>query len=456
MHEIQWAELVEEAESLFAELFPICRSITGDGVRQTLGRLNEIVEFDIKEIPSHTVCYDWVVPEEWNISGAYIQDSEGNKVVDFAGNNLHLVSYSIPVDKTMSFNELDGHLHYLPNMPNAIPYRTSYYDREWGFCLTYDQYRQLDRDAEYRVVIDSKLSDGSLTYGEGLIEGDSGEEYLVSTYCCHPSLANDNLSGPILWALLLRELKSMDTRNSYRFVIVPETIGAIAYLAQNEEVMKRITGAFIPTSVAGPGEFGYKQSFLENHLVDRVVRRTFEELNLPYIEYPFDINGSDEAHYSAPYFRIPVGTICKSKYYEYDYYHTSLDNLEFVSAENLVETFKLYLLAIEKLEINFTYQSLNPYSEAMFGKRGLYPKVGGHIKQSAVSRDIPHSEREYRILTDKSIYGNELDAMRWLMFYSDGDTPILDIAERTKIPMRQLYETAVKLEEYGLLENQKA
>ena len=255
-------------------------------------------------------------------------------------------------------------------------------------------------------------------------------------------MANDNLSGPILWTFLLRELRAIQPQHSYRFIIVPETIGAIAYLSQNEEAMKRIAGGFIPTTVAGPGDFGYKQSFLGNHLIDRVVRRTFAELNLPYIEYPFDVNGSDEVHYSSPYFRIPVGTICKSKYYEYDYYHTSLDNLEFVSADYLMDSLKLYLLAIEKLEINSTYRSLSPHSEAMFGKRGLYPKVGGHIKQSAASKEISHSEREYRISTDQSIYGNELDAMRWLLFYGAGDTSSLDIAERTKIPMRQLFDTA--------------
>ena len=455
LHEVPWDDLIKEAESLFTELFPICRSITGNGVRTTLARLSEVAKFEIKEIPSNTVCYDWVVPPEWNIAKAYIKDSTGKKIVDFAENNLHLVSYSVPINETMSFGELEKHLHYLPDMPNAIPYRTSYYDRDWGFCLTYDQFQRLNRSQQYEVLIDSSLTDGSLTYGEAIIEGQTDQEFLISTYCCHPSMANDNLSGPILWALMLRELKSMNLRHSYRFIIVPETIGAIAYLAQNEKAMKQVTGAFIPTTVAGPGKFGFKQSFLGKHLIDRVVRMTFEELNVPLIEYPFDISGSDEAHYSAPFFRIPVGTICKSKYYEYDYYHTSLDNLEFVSAENLIETPKLYLLAIEKLEINSAYKSLSPYSEAMFGKRGLYPKVGGHIKQKALSMDVPHSEREYRISTDKSIYGNELDAMRWLMFYSDGDTSILDIAERSKIPMRQLYETALKLEEHELLENQK-
>ena len=452
---VRWDSLITEAEGLLEELFPICRSITGDGVRKTLARLAEVAEFDIKEIPSNTVCYDWVVPPEWNITAAYVKDSSGSKIIDFAENNLHLVSYSVPIRETMTYSKLEKHLHYLPEMPNAIPYRTSYYDRDWGFCLPYEQFQRLDKTADYEVVIDSSLTEGSMTYGEAFIQGQTNQEFLISTYCCHPSLANDNLTGPILWTLMLRELRTLQPLHSYRFIIVPETIGAIAYLAQNEEAMKALAGAFIPTTVAGPDGFGYKQSFLGDHLIDRVVRRTYEELDLAYTEYPFDINGSDEAHYSSPYFRIPVGTICKSKYYEYDNYHTSLDNLDFVSAEFLVDSLKLYLLAIEKLEINSTFRSLNPYSEAMFGKRGLYPKLGGHIKQKAVSKNIPHSDRQYKISTDQSMYGNELDAMRWLMFYGDGNTPILDISEHTKIPVRQLFETAKNLEAHGLLKNER-
>lgn len=453
LQEIAERTLIEDADKLFHELFPICRSITGNGVRRTLQRLNQVTAFDVKEIPSNTVCYDWVIPPEWNISDAFVKDSEGKKVIDFFENNLHVLNYSIPVSKKIPFYELDKHLHYLPEMPGAIPYRTSYYNREWGFCLTYDQYQQLDKNSEYEVVIDSNLSTGSLTYGEGRIEGHSDKEYLISTYCCHPSLANDNLSGMILWALLFRELKSKKTKHSYRFVIVPETIGAIAYLSKNEESMKKSDGGFIVTTVAGPGMFGYKETYKQNHLIDRVVKRTFEELDIPYKLYPFDINGSDESHYSAPYFRIPVCTICKDKYYEYEEYHTSMDNLNFVRADYLVESLKLYLLAIEKLEIDSTYNSLNPYCEPMLGKRNLYPKIGGHIKQKASNFMKSHWEREYNISTDDSISGNELDAISWLMFFSDGTQSLLDVSEKTKIPMKQLYEISKKLENHKLLVN---
>ena len=448
-----WDDYVREVDDLFQRLFPICRSITGNGVRETLLRLQEMAPFEIREIPSGTVCYDWVVPEEWNIRAGFIEDSKGRRIIDFDENNLHVVNYSVPVDKQVSFQELEQHIHYLPDLPQAIPYRTTYYNRNWGFCLSHEQYQQLNRNEQYHVFIDSTLEAGSLTYGETIIQGTSGQEFLISTYCCHPSLANDNLSGQILWALLLRELQTRKTRHSYRFIIVPETIGAIAYLSQNEESMQRTAGGFIPTTVAGPGQFGYKKTFLGNHLIDRVVRQTFRELNIQYIEYPFDINGSDEAHYSAPFFRIPIGTISKDKCYEYDFYHTSLDNLDFVSAANLVESFKLYLLAIEKLEMNNVYESLNPYSEPMLGKRGLYPEVGGSIKQPAMDFERDHLEREYRITTDDIIYGNELDTIRWLMFYSDGSNSLLDIAEKTSLPMRQLLEVASKLVDEGLLKS---
>jgi aminopeptidase-like protein len=445
--------LVDESQSLLERLFPICRSLTGDGVRRTLAILREVADFDVKEIASGKPVYDWIVPDEWNIHGGYLETTSGRRIVDFDDNNLHVVNYSIPVDKVLSFAELESHLHTLPDLPEAIPYRTTYYDRQWGFCLTHRQFMQLDRQADYHVCIDATLKPGRLTYGEVMLEGETGTEYLISTYCCHPSLANDNLSGMVLWALMLRELQRRDRRrNTYRFIIVPETIGAIAYLNLHEAEMKRIAGGFIPTTVAGPGPFGFKHTFLGDHLIDRVVAQTFSEIGLDYVSYPFDVNGSDEAHYSAPYFRIPIGTISKDKYYEYDYYHTSLDNLDFIRADNLVESLKLYLSAIDKLELNRTYRSLYPYSEPMLGKRGLYPRTGGTIKQRAVDLNKGHLERAYTISGKSVIYGNELDAIRWLMFYGDGEHSLLDIAEATALPMRQLHETAEMLCGHGLMQ----
>lgn len=448
---LDWDALTAEADELLAELFPLPRSLTGEGVRATLHRLQKVAPFDLIEIPSGTQVYDWEVPEEWNIRGGYLETEDGERVVDFDDLNLHVVGYSTPIDEILSWQELEPHLHTLPDLPEAVPYRTSYYDRDWGFCLSHHTYLGLDRDKRYRAVIDTELKAGSMTLGEARIEGESGHEFLVSAYCCHPSLANDSLSGVVLWAMLLRELQSRPTRHAYRFVILPETIGAIAYLALHEEEMKRVRGGFIPTTLAGPGPFGYKRTFRGESVVDRAVRRTFAEQDIDYIEYPFDINGSDEKQYSAPAFRIPVGTISKSKYYEYQEYHTSLDNLEFIEPKYLIDSLKLYLLSIEKLELDLTYRSLSPHSEPMFGKRGLYPRLGGSIKQRAADLQREHHEREYAIEIDTSIYGNALDALRWTMFYSDGNTSLLDLAEKVAMPVRQLYESAETLQEHGLL-----
>jgi aminopeptidase-like protein len=446
-----WNAYTQQADDFFHRLFPICRSITGDGLRETLRALNEYTPFEVNEVLSGTQCYDWIIPDEWNVRDAFIADSTGRRVIDFKVNNVHLVNYSIPFEGMLTFDELAPHLYTLPDLPNAIPYRTTYYNRTWGFCLTHEQWQQLDRTEHYHVVVDTTLAPGSLTYGEARLHGTSGDEYLISTYCCHPSLANDNLSGPILWTLLLNELRQHQLLNSYRFVIIPETIGAIAYIAHNEDALKTMQGGFIPTTVAGPGPFGFKQTWRGDSVIDRVVRLTFKELGLEFIPYPFDVNGSDERQYSTPGLRLPVGTIAKDKYYEYSYYHTSLDNLDFVSATNLVETLKLYVMAIEKLEWNRTYRSRNPIGEPMLGKRGLYPKVGGAIKQKAASTTA-HGERQYTVDAGNIMYGNELDAIRWLMFYADGQTPLLDIAEQTDLPMQQLHEVAEKLVAGGLLE----
>jgi len=444
--------MIKESEIILKKLFPICRSITGNGVRQMLSILKkEVTDFDIKEIPSGTVCYDWVVPDEWNISDAYIADSSGKKIIDYKKNNLHIVNYSVPVNQTMKFDELKKHLYFLPDMPNAIPYRTSYYKRTWGFCLSYNQLKEMDKKAKYHVFIDSALRPASLTYGEKIIKGTSGKEFLFSTYCCHPSLANDNLSGQVLWSFLLRQLKAKKLRHSYRFVILPETIGAIAYLSKNETKMKKISGGYVITSVAGPGKYGYKYTYLGNHLIDKAVENTFKDLKIKYIPYPFDILGSDERHYSSPFFRIPIGTICKDKYYEYDCYHTSLDNLDFISAKNLIKTLDIYSKVIDRLEMDLTFKSLCPYCEPNLGKRGLYPEIGGSIKQKAADFKKKHHDRKYQISQKENIKGNKLDIIRWLLFYSDGKTSLFDIYHKTGFQIEQLYEVAEELRRHNLL-----
>lgn len=449
---INEAETVAQAGSLLASLFPLCRSITGDGLRQTLHQLQRVAPFDLHEVPSGTTCYDWTVPDEWNVRDAYVADASGRRLIDFQKNNLHLVNYSEPFNGTLTFDELRPHLHSLPDLPEAIPYRTSYYHRTWGFCLSHHQLESLDRQGRYTVSIDATLAPGSLTYGETVLQGDSRQEFIISTYACHPSLGNDNLSGIVLWLLLLQEMRRLSHRHTYHFVIVPETIGALVYLSRNEKNARNLQGGYVLSTVAGPGKFGYKRSFLGDALVDRTVRQTFRELDLEYIEYPFDVNGSDERQYSSPAFRIPIGTICKDKYYEYPYYHTSLDNLDFIRAEALVQTLKLYLLAIEKLEQDRTYLSKMPYGEPMLGKRGLYPSIGGGIKQAAADASTHHSQRAYAVDDENILYGNELDAIRWLMFHSDGHTSLLEIAEQTGLPMRQLSEVAAKLVQNRMIE----
>lgn len=446
-----WEALTAQADELLHRLFPICRSITGDGLRQTLELLGEVTPFDLQEVPSGSACYDWVVPDEWNVRDAFVADSRGRRVIDFQAHNLHLVNYSIPFEGNLTFDELKAHLYTLPKAPQAIPYRTAYYNRTWGFCLTQEQLEALDRDDTYHVVVETTLAPGALTYGEALLPGSSGQEFLVSTYACHPSLANDNLSGIVLWTLLLRDLRQQSLRHSYRFVIAPETIGALAYISRNEAAVRALTGGFVVTSVAGPSPFGYKPTWRGDSLIDRAVRLTFKERNLEPTPYPFIIHGSDERQYSSPGLRIPVGTICKDKYSAYDNYHTSLDNLDFISASNLVETLKLYWLTIEKLEQNRIYRSLNPIGEPMLGKRGLYPQVGGSIMQKAADA-ISHPEPRNRAEDENVLDEKELSAILWVLFYADGQTPLLEVAEKTGLPMHQLSEVAEKLTQHRLLE----
>ena len=376
--EINKKKLIDETDLILKNLFPICRSITGKGLRKTLNKLKKITDFDILEIPSNEKHYDWEVPDEWNINDAYIEDSKGQKVISFQDSNLHVMSYSTAVNSELNFNQLEPHLYTLPSLPDAIPYKTSYYNKSWGFCLTHNQLKNLDKNDTYRVFIDSSFSKGSLSMGEKKILGNckNAKNYLFTTYPCHPSLGNDNLSGIVLWALLLREMKKVKLRNNYRFVIHPETIGAVTYLSMNESEMLNIEGGFVITTVAGPGQIGFKKTFKHDSIIDIVTELTLKEKNIDYKKYFFDADaGSDERQYSSQFFNIPMATISKDQYFEYDYYHTSLDNLDFISGKFLVETLDLYIDVINKLERNFNYRSQNPKCEPMLGKRNLYPKT---------------------------------------------------------------------------------
>jgi len=424
-----------ELNSYLERLFPIIRSITGDGNRETLKILQKLIPLKILEYSSGQKVYDWTIPKEWNIKNAWIKNSKGDKIVDFQISNLHIVNYSTPVHKNISLNELKPHLHYLENLPDAIPYRTSYYNESWGFCVTYNQYKELfSKDEDYEVFIDSEIKDGSLSIGELLIKGQSRKEYLLSCYICHPSMANDSLSGVIITAMLGRELlkKQNSLEYSYRIIFVPETIGAITYCANNEKSIKKIDTGLVITTCGGLGDFGYKQSWDKDNFINSMVEDVFNENNLNFLTYPFDIHGSDERQYSSQGFKVNCTTISKDKYYEYKGYHTSLDNLDFVKPENLNKTLDLYLQLINKMDKNITYKNLQPNCEIMLSKHGLYPKTGGNF--------LPNSDL------------STLDIILWSLFYMDGTISLYEISKKLKVDIGLVYNEAKKLEKAQIIE----
>jgi aminopeptidase-like protein len=429
--------LADEIGQYLKRLFPVTRSITGSGNRETLRILHEIVPLEIKEYSSGTVVYDWIIPDEWHVRDAWIKDSTGNKLVDFKINNVHLVSYSEPVNKSISFDALTkGHLHYHKEIPEAIPYRTSYYRRDWGFCVTQAQYEALQAaEGLLEVYIDSEFySQGSLTIAELLIPGELEEEILISTYNCHPSLANDNLSGTVMTAFLARELlEQKNLKRSYRIIWVPETIGAIAYCAKNEAAMKKIQSGLVVTTVGGPGPFGYKQSFDSLHSINVIIETVFKDEGIDGVTYPFDIHGSDERQYSSLGFRINTASITKDRYYEYPYYHTSLDNLDFVKPQQIVESLLLHLKVLDKLNHELVFQSNYPNCEVMLSKHDLYPKTGGAQLPSA---------KAY----------TELDLILWLLWLADGKNGLYGIARKLEVSVETLNTIARKLVEKQVLQ----
>lgn len=427
-------DYTKEIDVYLKKLFPITRSITGQGNRETLKILQEIVPLDILEYPSFQEVYDWTIPKEWNIKDAWIKNSKGEKIIDFQVSNLHVVSYSTPIHKTLKLNELKEHLHYLEDLSDAIPYRTSYYNENWGFCLSYKQYKEFfNEDEEYEVFIDSSLEKGSLSLGELLIKGKSEKEYLLSCYICHPSMANDSLSGVITTAFIAKELLSIqhELEYSYRIVFVPETIGAITYCANNEKVMKNIDNGLVLTTCGGMGRYGYKQSWQSDNFINQMIEDIFKEENIDFVTYPFDIHGSDERQYSSQGFKINCATISKDRYYEYDYYHTSLDNLEFVTPQNLNSIFNLYLKLINKMDKNIIYQNLYPNCEVMLSKHDLYPKTGGAL--------LPNSNV------------SALDIILWSLYYLDGKTSLYDISKKLEVDISIVYKEVKKLENKKIL-----
>jgi aminopeptidase-like protein len=427
--------MIDQIDNYLGRLFPISRSITGDGNRETLKTLQEIVPLRITEYSAGEKVYDWTIPDEWNPKEAWLKLSDGTKIADFSECNVHLVGYSQPINRFMSFDELRSHLHVHPTIPEAIPYRTSYYNKDWGFCVTRSQFESLASEKnDIHVLIDADIdSDGGLTIGDLVIEGTSAQEILISTYICHPSLANDNLSGLLLSAFLAKYiLENISNYYTYRFVWVPETIGAIAYCAKNEEIIKNIEIALVVTTVGGPGGFGYKQSIDPNHRLNKLIRRVFEENNIEYVEYPFDINGSDERQYSSQGFGINAASITKDKYYQYDYYHSSKDDLSFVKPNHISESLDLYCQLIQLLDGEVYYRNEVPFCEVMLSKHDLYPAMGGS-----------------RLPVGSSL--TELDLIRWVLLLSDGSTSTASIAEKLNVNLDTISRISVELNSKRIL-----
>jgi aminopeptidase-like protein len=412
--------------ALVRELYPICRSITGDGVRQTLARLQQEIPLQVHEVPSGTQVFDWTVPREWNIRDAYVKNSRGERVIDFRRHTLHVVSYSVPVRARMSLAALRPHLHTLPGQPDLIPYRTSYYRESWGFCLPHRQLEELPED-DYEVCIDSTLEPGHLTYGECLLPGASDDEVLVSCHTCHPSLCNDNLSGIAVATFLARHLAQAPRHHSYRFLFIPGTIGSITWLSRNEEQVKAIRHGLVLTCVGDRAGFTYKASRRGDAAIDAAVRHVLRHVPGQHATLDFSPYGYDERQYCSPGFDLPVGCLMRSHHGQFAEYHTSADDATFVDAGQLAGTLAMLLSVVRVLEHDRRYRNLNPKCEPQLGKRGLYGATGG-----TGIRDLEM-------------------ALLWVLNLSDGRSSLLDIAERAGLPFDRIHEAALLLLRHDLL-----
>jgi aminopeptidase-like protein len=417
----------EEMIRFIADLYPICRSITGDGVRETLRRVQRRIPIEIHEVPSGTKVFDWTVPREWNIRDAWIKDPRGEKVVDFQRLNLHVLNYSVPVHAKLPLSELKPHLFTLPDQPDLVPYRTSYYKESWGFCLAHNQLLGME-DGEYEVLIDSTLADGSLTYGELHLPGETAQEILISCHVCHPSLCNDNLSGLAVCTFLAEALARIPRRLSYRFLFIPGTIGSITWLALNEEKTKNIVGGLVAANLGDPGNFHYKKSRYGFGDVDRAVLQVLDASGETHSVEDFVPFGYDERQYNSPGFKLRVGSLTRTPYGRYPEYHTAADNLDLVKPESLAGSLRAYLAVMGALDGNRRYLNLNPKCEPQLGRRGLYRTIGG---------DDQGRQKELALL--------------WVLNLSDGEHGLLDIAEQSRMPFEAIREAAEALLEAGLL-----
>jgi aminopeptidase-like protein len=416
-----------EMHDLMAELYPICRSLTGDGVRETFGILEREVPLEITEIPSGTEVFDWTLPREWNIRDAWIAGPDGRRVVDFERSNLHVLGYSVPVRTRMPLRELREHLFTHPENPDWIPFRTSYYQENWGFCLSQRQLERLS-DGEYEAVIDSSLSDGFVTYAEAHVPGELADEVLFSTYVCHPSLCNDNLSGVVLTATLAKHVRPMRLRYSYRFLLGPGTIGPLSWLWKNEENVGRVRHGLVLSCVGDPGPLTYKRSRGEDAEIDQTAANVVRASGGTVI--PFEPWGGDERQFCSPGFNLPVGALSRTPADKFPGYHSSADDLEFVRPEFLADSFRRCLEIVDVLETNASYVNLNPKGEPQLGKRGLYRSVAGGSSTEA--------------------------GLLWVLNLSDGEHTLLDISDRSGLAYPAVREAAETLRDHGLLEEVEA
>jgi aminopeptidase-like protein len=429
LKDLEQTDLTEAGRELHrfaAELYPICRSITGNGIRQTLERIQSLIPLRTTEVPTGDPVFDWTIPKEWNIRDAYIKGPEGKRIVDFMQCNLHVMSYSTPLRSTMSLSELKPHLYTLPAHPEWIPYRTSYYQENWGFCLSHNQMLSL-KDGDYEICIDSALEAGHLTYAECYLPGRSTEEILISCHACHPSLANDNLSGLTVAVFLAQFLSGRNLRYSYRFLFIPGTIGAITWLSRNRETVERVRHGLVLTCLGDAGGFHYKKSRRENAEIDRAAAHVLRH----YSESPeileFSPYGYDERQYCSPGFNLPVGCLMRSVWGSFPEYHTSADNLDFIQPVQMAGSLRICAAILDVLEENARYRNHSPYGEPQLGRRNLYRSAGG----DAVSADI--------------------SARLWVLNLSDGEHSLLDIAERSGLPFTAISDAAALLCQSGLL-----
>ena len=434
-----WLEAEGRAmHELATRLYPIPRSITGDGVRETLGVLREAVPLEVHEVPTGTPVFDWTVPKEWNVREAWIRDPDGRKVVDFADHTLHLVGYSVPVHERLPLARLRERLHTLPEQPDLIPYRTSYYSESWGFCLSHRALESLerqDRGGEYEVRIDATLEHGALTYGELAIPGEGDREVLLSCHVCHPALANDNLSGIAVTLHLARRLlaaaREAPLRYGYRFLWLPGTIGAIAWLATNREAAARVAHGLVAANLGDSGPLHYKRSRRGDAEIDRAVEHLLGAAGEPFAVEDFVPYGYDERQYGSPGFDLAVGSLTRTPWGRYPEYHTSGDDLTLIRPENLAGSLAAYLRVMDLLERNRSYRNLNPFCEPQLGRRGLYSAIGGGAGEQVKQPQL---------------------ALLWVLNQSDGRHDLLAIAERSGLPFDRVHEAAHALLGAGLLE----